>query len=244
MITEPSTKFFIGILSALFLVSMFAQEKNVPSEAEVRSDIPELTEFHGVIYKIWHEAWPSKNIQTLKDLEPIVKEKAEVVYAAKLPGIMREKQGAWSIAVDTLKAIVARYGRSSSADDSVGLLNAAEQLHRQFEVMVRIVRPALKELEEFHAVLYRLYHYDKPRKDLEKARVAAAELRERMRSLESALLPKRLQQKEQLFRDSVKELGVSVTQLNETVPTNDWALIEKQIDSVHRHYEAVSRLLE
>ena len=44
------------------------QEQTVKTETS--SDVPELWEFHDVIYQIWHEAWPEKNTVMLKDLIP------------------------------------------------------------------------------------------------------------------------------------------------------------------------------
>lgn len=232
----------LAILFALMPAALSAQGKSIPSEAEMRSEVPELVEFHEVIYRIWHDAWPSKNIAMLRQLTPTVEEKSTLLCAAKLPGILREKQSTWTIAVDSLKSIVGRYAEASQKNDSLGLLASSEQLHRQFEVMVRIIRPAFKELDEFHSVLYRLYHYYKPQKDLEKAKLAVTELRERLKSLERSVLPERFNLKQDAFRESVRKLGEAVSLLNDALPMNDWSLVDKRIDAVHTGYEDVNRL--
>ncbi len=238
-------KNFTIALSFLCLFAMAsAQDKQNPSQAEIRSEVPELTEFHTVIFKLWHDAWPSGNVSLLRELSPKVREKADKVCAAKLPGILKEKQGAWMNAVDTLKRIVARYEQSAAAGDSIGLMDAAERLHRHFENMVRVIRPALKEVDAFHSVLYRIYHYYKPQKDIDQTRLAAGELAESMRALEGAALPQRFKTIDEPFRRSVKALGESVAELNSAVGTNDWRQIERKIEAVHTHFQSMNSLFD
>jgi len=47
-------KYFVLILLFAFVLPLFAQQEK---EHEVNSEIKELTEFHDVIYQIWHTAW-------------------------------------------------------------------------------------------------------------------------------------------------------------------------------------------
>ena len=54
----------ILILTLLLALPLFSQEDEHSSE--VNSSVPELFEFHDVIYPIWHTAYPEKNYQMLK----------------------------------------------------------------------------------------------------------------------------------------------------------------------------------
>ncbi len=43
---------------------------------ETKSEIPELTAFHEVIFEIWHTAYPAKDTKTLTGLVPRINELA------------------------------------------------------------------------------------------------------------------------------------------------------------------------
>ncbi len=71
--------------------------------------------------------------------------------------------------------------------------------------LVRVIRPALKELDEFHAVLYMLYHYYMPGDSLEQMKSSAVALKEKMVVLNKAVLPERLKSKEPAFAAGTPE---------------------------------------
>jgi ABC-type uncharacterized transport system ATPase subunit len=106
------------------------------------------------------------------------------------------------------------------------------------------VRPALKELEDFHSILYPLYHYFKPQKDLEKATEAVARLTEKMQILQQVTLPAKWKDREDAFKEARKELATSVSSLNASLSGKDWEVIERGIDAVHTRYEGASRLFD
>ena len=63
---------------------------------ETSSNVPELIEFHDVIYLIWHEAYPDKDYEALRNFVNDVNEYANKLYDAQLPGILcinRSEQG-------------------------------------------------------------------------------------------------------------------------------------------------------
>ncbi len=63
--------------------------------SEITWTVPELVKFHDVIYLIWHEAFPAKDIKALKGFVPEIKTSMESINNAKLPGIVREKENKW-----------------------------------------------------------------------------------------------------------------------------------------------------
>jgi hypothetical protein len=232
----------IPVMMCVFSFSSLAQEHE--ADAEIKSEVPELAKFHSVIYKIWHTAWPKKDVTMLKALLPEVELKGGELCKAVLPGILREKKGAWTVAVDSLKSIMSYYRRAAEANDSQQLLDAAEQLHRHYEEMVKLIRPPLKELDDFHSALYPLYHYYKPQKDLEKTQKAVQRLVEKMQALDKAVLPNRLKEKEPAFAKARVALSTAMDSLQTALTGGDWASIESQIDNVHTRYEELSRILE
>src|SRR5512147_872850 len=127
--------------------------------AEITATVPALQEYHTVIFSLWHTAWPKKDTAMMAKLLPDIEKGAAAVTAAALPGILRDKKPAWDAGVRKLGAVVEAYRGAVEAQDRDRLLDAAEQLHRQYEALVRIIRPVLKEIDAFHSALYMLYHY-------------------------------------------------------------------------------------
>ncbi len=237
----PISSFMITV-AAISLVA--AQEKKDAYAEETVAQIPSLTEFHEVIFPIWHTAWPEKNTAMLIQLAPDVKRCSNNLAKATLPGILRDKQDIWNEGVTRLQAITAEYENAASPLDSVRLLDAAEQLHAQYEKLVRITRPPLKELDAFHQALYMLYHHYLPDGDLGAIASSTKILNERMVELSNAKLPDRLQKKETAFNDARTKLAGSVAALDASLAGRDREAFAAQVESMHTDYQALEAILE
>lgn len=233
---------FIITIAAISIVT--AQDKKGAYAEETVAQIPSLTEFHEVIVPIWHTAWPEKNTAMLMELAPEIKRASNNLGEANLPGILRDKQDTWNKGVTKLLAIAADYENAASALDSVKLLNAAEQLHAQYEMLVRITRPPLKELDAFHRVLYMLYHHYMPDGNLEAIASSTRTLNERMAALSNAKLPDRLQKKETAFNDARIKLAGSVAALDASLAGKNRDAFAVQVESMHTDYQALEAILE
>jgi len=238
-------------VATLFLIVTFiafsglpAQEKKMPVADETKAEVPALTKFHDVIYKIWHTAWPEKNAAMLRELEPEVDQLSADLIKAELPGILREKKALWNLNIGTMKAIVADYKAAAQGKDDQKLLSVAEQLHTQYEKLVRIIRPALKELDSFHAVLYPLYHYYMPEFNLEKIASSVTALTAAMESLNKAVLPARMKDKEAAFADARTRLSESLILLDASLSSKDKTIINEKVDALHSRYEALNKIFE
>lgn len=234
----------IAVASLAMAGATWAQEKEPAHATETKAEVPALTKFHAVIYQLWHHAWPKKDYETLAKLLPDIEKHSAEIAAAKLPGILREKQNAWDENVKALQQVVGEYKTAVEKKDQPQLLNAAEKLHTQYERLVRVIRPALKEIEDFHAVLYLLYHYYTPAYDLEKIKTSVGELQAKMEALNQATLPERLKKKEEAFVASREKLAASVAALAATLPTHDEKKIKAAIATMHRDYEALQGVFD
>ncbi|HTY62901.1 MAG TPA: hypothetical protein VMG30_11680 [Acidobacteriota bacterium] len=210
--------------------------------AETVAAVPALDAFHEVIHKIWHEAWPQKDIAMLQKLVPDVEKGIASVAAAPLPGILRDKKEAWDEGVRKLQSAGADYKAAAAAKDDAKLLSAAEALHSRFEGLMRAVRPALKELDEFHAVLYMLYHQYLPANDMENIRKAAVELTQRMAVLNQVKLPERLIDKDHDFQVARGMLSQSVSALEGVIRSNDAQVVKDAVEAVHTRYQALEKI--
>ncbi len=224
-----------------FTITILAQEDQ---KHEVSSEVKELSDFHEVIYQIWHTAWLEKNVAMLKSLLPEVEEGFTKIRNAELPGILRDKKEKWNEGLSKLQLTVDDYKTASEKNDSVALLNAAEKLHMQYEGMVRIIRPVLKEVDAFHQVLYLVYHYYLPEYDLEKIKSSALEMKTKMEALNNAQLSQKQKPKEEKFNSARKELNEAVIALNEIISSNDKEKITAAVDKVHTKYGELERVFE
>jgi len=186
-------------------------------QTETSSDVPALHEFHEVIYQIWHEAWPEKNTQMLKELLPQIEDGFGKLQQAALPGILQDKQNAWTKGIQNMAGIIETYKSSAAAGQNEALLKAAEDLHSQFEQLVRLIRPVSKEIDSYHQELYRLYHYYMPAYDLEKINSSVAVLMVRMEAIEKAPLPARLKTNQTAYQQALIDLKSSLDQLKKTL---------------------------
>jgi hypothetical protein len=210
--------------------------------AETVASVPALDAFHEVIFKIWHEAWPKKDTAMLQKLLPDVEKGIASVAAAPLPGILRDKKDAWDESVRKLQSAGAEYKAAATAKDDAKLLAAAEAMHSRFEGLMRAIRPALKELDEFHAVLYMLYHHYVPKNDLANIRKSAAELTQKMAALNQAKLPERLIDKDYDFQVARGMLAQSVAALESGIQSGDEKTIRDAVENVHSRYQALEKI--
>jgi hypothetical protein len=229
-----ATLFFALYASGIFA---FAQRPE-----ETVASVPALDTFHEVIYQIWHEAYPKKDAAMLRKLLPDVEKGIANVASAPLPGILRDKTPVWDEGVRKLQSAGADYKAAAIAKDDAKLLNAAEVLHSRFEGLMRAIRPPLKELDEFHAVLYMLYHHILPDFGPGHIQKLAAELQQKMSALNEVQLPERLSDKDRDFKIARGLLSQSVDGLVQAVQSNDKNAVTKAVEAVHTNYQALEKI--
>ena len=234
----------LSLVCAVAAPAALAQHDEDPRAAETTPQVPALNTFHTPIYKLWHTAWPKKDTAMMALLTPDIDKGIAEVAQAELPGILRDKKAVWEENVKLLQAVGAEY-REAMADTALApKLHAAEKLHAQYEKLVRIVRPVMKEIEAFHSVLYMLYHYYMPENAMDKIRSSGKDLRARMDSLNAATLPERLKKREEAFVAARATLSASVDAVNAAVNTNDEKKIKEAITIMHSEYQKLERVFE
>ena len=217
----------------------------VPAIAqETESAVPELTAFHEVIYPIWHTAYPDKDIAMLKSLVLQVNELAAKVFAAQLPGILRDKQAKYDAGLAEFRKSVEAYDAAAKGADDKAMLDAAEVLHAKYEMLVRILRPVLKEMDDFHKVLYVVYHKDLPDKKWDNVRAAAPELKAKAEAVTLAKLSTRLEPKAEMFKAAAAELVKAASALAALGPKADGAAIEQAVLKLHASYQDLEKVFD
>jgi len=211
---------------------------------ETESTVPALSAFHEVIYPIWHTAYPEKDIAMLKSLVPQVNELAAKVYEAKLPGILRERQAKYDAGLAEFRKSVDAYNAAAKGSDDKAMLDAAEALHARYEMLVRILRPVLKEMDDFHKVLYVVYHTHLPAKDWAAIRAAAPDLQAKAEAITKATLAARLQPKAEAFAKASGELLKAATVLAGLGEKAKGAAVEEAAQKLHSRYQELEKIFD
>ncbi len=234
------------VLSCVVALSMFATSplaaEQMPAAGETAAEVPALTACHEVIYPLWHEAWPSKDFAAMRELLPQIQGHVAALKAAELPGILRDKKAAWDTGVTAFAAAAGQLEAALGANQEQAALDAAEELHARFEQLVRVIRPAMKELDAYHVVLYDVYHKIMPVKDLSKLPAAADELVSRCAALQAAAVHKRFAAKESALKESFAALCAATAELK--AAASDEAKAAAAVERVHTAYQATERLFE
>jgi hypothetical protein len=234
------------VLAAVpFVISLASAAQTQPArDVETTSEVPALSDLHEVIYPLWHNAWPNKDFKMMKDLLPDAEKKVEAVEKAQLPGILRDKKTQWDEGVARLKETLGAYKKAAADNNEKGLLDAVEKLHANFEGLVRIVYPKMDELDDFHAVLYQIYHKYMPQKDYDKLAGASVDLAKACEKLCAAQVPKRFGSKETQIKDGFKELCAASTQLKDAAKGKSPEATDKAVETVHSQYQKVEALFQ
>ena len=206
--------------------------------------VPELDEFHEVMYPIWHTAYPAKDYDALKKYVDEVNEKANAIYTASLPGIQRDRQLKWNDGIMKFQASVEEYNKCVQADDNEALLKAAENLHTKYEMLVRIVRPVLKEMDEFHKTLYIVYHDYLPNKNYKKLGTVTDKLIKQAKAITQAKLSTRLESKKEAFNLAATELLTSTQDLKKRVKGKNKVSIDAAVENMHSKYQKLESIFE
>lgn len=240
----------IFVTSRLFFASahteeVFLQEARPEiTQEELKAAVPELTELHEVIYPLWHSAYPEKDYALIKELLPKAELLTAKLDAAKLPGILRDKQQAWERGKEFLKSALSNLKNAVKSDNKEEMLKQVEAFHAGFERLSRTIFPVVPELEAFHQELYKLYHYYAPSYDLEGIRAAVRAMGDKLPPLKQVQLPSRLAKKQPEFNSSVQELESAVNGLAEAVKKEIKKAILESVEKVHKAYQKTQSIFD
>jgi NADH dehydrogenase/NADH:ubiquinone oxidoreductase subunit G len=233
-----------GVLIGFLLLAGIAAWAQTPEAQETESSVPALTAFHEIIYPIWHTAYPDKDCAALRRFAPEVKNLAEKIYGANLPGILRDKQAKWDQALAELRKSVDAYLAAAAGTDDAALLDAAETLHARYEMMVRTIRPVLREVDAFHKTLYVVYHKYLPNNDFRKIAEVSADMLVQAEAITKASLPKRLESKAQAFSAASQELQEATAALVDASKSDEGKAIAAAVEKVHIKYQALEKIFD
>jgi hypothetical protein len=239
MIKTMRVIFIIFLLACGF----FLAAEQMP-DRDSESTVPELADFHDIIYPIWHTAYPAKDYKALRGFVAEINAQTAKIKTAVLPGILREKKQAWENGLSELAKAVSTYNAAAASNDDQALLTAAEDLHSGFEVLVRAIRPVAKEIDAYHKILYVVYHKYLPEKNYTAVCQVSLDMVAKAEAVTKAELSPRLAAKTEAFRAAAAKL-LAETRLLEAAAKS---CLEKDIPSlvekVHSAYQALEKVFK
>jgi hypothetical protein len=212
--------------------------------ADATPSVPALDAMHEVILPMWHDAWTNKDYKALAGMLPDIEKHISTVSKAALPGILREKETQWAVGLAALKKAGADYKAAVASGKNEDLLKAAEAVHMQYEKLVRVVKPVLPELDDFHGTLYVLYHSQTTPLVMEKATASIDVLKVKMAALDNATLPDRLKAKTAEFTAQRDRLAKALTSLSGTLAGKNETKIREAIELMHVEYQKLEKVFE
>ncbi|MGD2295794.1 MAG: hypothetical protein PVF22_08150, partial [Candidatus Aminicenantes bacterium] len=230
-----------------FSVVSCQKEAETPTEVteeEISTSVPALSDLHEVVYPLWHDAFPEKDYDLIKELLLQLDSLTQELDQAELPGILRDKQSKWDEGKQALKSSLEKLHQAAEADDREEMLSQTEAFHAGFERLVRTIRPVVPELEAFHQELYKLYHYYLPNYELEKIQSAVAAMLEKIGPLKAAQLSARLSSRQGDFQAAVETLETELNELAEIVKTGKKKEISSAVEKVHTAYQNTERIFD
>ena len=211
---------------------------------ETESTVPELIDFHDIIYPIWHTAFPAKDYTALRGFVAEINAQAAKINAAALPGILREKKQVWESGLAEFNLAVVAYNRSAAGSDNQALLDAAESLHARFEMLVRAIRPVAKEVDAYHKILYVVYHNYLPEKKYAEIYKVAPDMVVKADAITMATLAPRLAAKTEAFQAAAAKLLAETKLLEAAGKAGLEKDIASLVEKVHGAYQNLEKVFD
>jgi hypothetical protein len=238
---------FLLCLAILLLINQISFSQVKIDSSEITSSVPELANFHEIIFPIWHTAYPAKDINALKGYVPQIKASMNAINKAVLPGILQDKENLWKNQLQQLNVAAENYYKAAGKNDDEAILAAAEELHHNFEMMNRVIRPGLKEIDDYHQILYIIYHKLYPNEKYDEIAGFMDILIERadaIRKYPREKLKKRLGDNTSKYDPAAIELYTATTTLKEVLKGNDIVKKSEAIQYMHSRYESLDALFK
>lgn len=233
---------FLALGSFQLFGQITTDSTKAADSTEIKAEVPALNDFHDVIYPIWHVAYPSKDYASLRGYVEDISAGSQKIYDAKLPGILQDKQEMWDKGVDEFKIAVEEYKKIAAGTDDEMLLKAAENLHSKFESLIKIVHPVLPELDQFHRVLYLIYHKYLPQENYRQMYLDSDSLVYRAEVLTKVVLKSKKPELQKKFHNYSMQLMHATEKLREQLKGNNYEMVKYGVEDVHTLYQKIESL--
>lgn len=243
------TVFFVSVLSfSVFFVGCRKEIQTKKEQTEVaemkRPGVEGLKEFHEVLFPVWHEFLPNGDYESIRKAVPEFNKSIEIVKKAELPLFYQHVKDEYEKKRENLASSIEKLDAVAQTKDDKKLEEAVEIVHTAFEQMARVLAPRMKEMEEFHLVLYPLWHEAMPNKDYQAIKSAIPSLESKMDALMKAEIPEDFKDIETPIIEKREALGKAVEDLANVCRQNKDEEIIDKLTQMHESYRALDGVFE
>jgi hypothetical protein len=244
--------FWVGLLGILTISIFLAgcgketeiKKEQAPVTEMKKPGVTGIREFHEVLYPVWHSYLPAGNYKSIREAIPEFKRATKILREAELPQFYHNVKDDFENKRENLALAVEELESVAETDDDTKLAKAVEDMHTAFEQMVRVLAPRIRELDEFHLVLYPLWHQALPQKDYQAVKVAIPPLEKRLDDLMRAQLPQRFNDIKPKFIEKREALKRAVEELADVCRQDKDEMIIDRLTQMHQAYLELDEVFE
>jgi len=107
--------------------------------AMLRVKIPELTAYHTVLHKVWHDYYPNDDIEGIKASIPAFKEKAAAFENIQWPQVLADQVPMLKAKVKELQQALADLEAACQGDDAEAIKKATAAMHEKYASIKRML---------------------------------------------------------------------------------------------------------
>ena len=231
----------IFILSLVLLSGLYAGDEMKKS---AKINIPELKQMHESIYPMWYKGYPDKNYELLKSIYPDLESQFQILNKADFPAEYPDRKMRWQEDLEKMESNLQDYKKAIDEQNHENLLAAARAVHDTFEWLVRIINPPIPELDQFHKVLYYVYHDYLPEQNWQKLNESIDQFQDAMNNLNNAKLPDWMSDDKAEFDARRQNLAQAVAELAALKNSDNTDKIAQAVENVHTAYVGIEGILE
>lgn len=246
---------FAILLIAMFSISISTSiakkdtKKTKECNDDVEVQIKELTDFEETMHTIWHDGWTNKDMKLLSENYPKAEQFVNSLSKVQLPKEMQNRSEKWEKGLKNFTTYLAAYKKAIDEKNLNSLLEAVEKFHSTYEAMVGLTKPYVKEVEEFHKYMAKLYHKDFPNFNLDEMKADIKEMENVLASFKQVKLPKKYQPKKNEFKKALKELEQSVIDLKKYVNSTknlqkDDKSLKDKVELLHTNFHTIAEIFD
>jgi hypothetical protein len=242
--------FFIVYLSTLGcgVLGCKKESQTIKEQAPVaemtRPRVEGLKEFHEVLFPVWHEFLPNGDYESIRKAVPEFKKSMEIVMKAELPLYYQHVKDDFEKKREGLALSIERLDSVAQTKDDEKLAEAVANMHSAFEQTARVLAPRMKEIGDFHLVLYPLWHEAMPNKDYQAIKSSIPPLESKMDALMKAQIPEEFKDIETRIIEKREALKKSVDDLANACRQNKDKKIIDKLTQMHESYRDLDGVFE
>lgn len=208
-----------------------------------------LDDFADTMHELWHDGWVNKDFTLIKKLYPASDEFVKKLESSDVPAGLEDRKEKWGRGVKALRVAVNNIKIALDENNEKQILDEVEKFHQIFELMVSMTKPYVKEVEEFHKSMAKMYHRNYPDFNLEEMKNDIRQMYIVLDALDKVKLPDYYAKKTKEYKKVVKELRKSVKDLEKYMTktqnlVKDDKILKDKVEKLHTDFHTLAELFE